>query len=102
MAGYSERYENLKRYYDLKDWDNYETTVHALKSTSKTIGANELSVKAAGLEKAAGELNTSYLTDKHEDMMKQYEELIGSIKSVFPDMTDVVEESYDILEFSPD
>jgi signal transduction histidine kinase/FixJ family two-component response regulator len=102
VAGYSQRYENLKRYYDLKDWDNYETTVHALKSTSKTIGANELSEKAAGLEKAAGELNTSYLTDKHEDMMKEYEELISSIKTVFPDFDDVTEEAYDILEFSPD
>lgn len=102
VAGYSERYENLKNYYELRDWDNYETTVHALKSTSKTIGANELSDMAAGLEKAAGELNISYLTSKHEDMMKQYEGLIDSIKNVFPDMTDVVEESYDILEFSPD
>ena len=102
VAGYDEKYENLKKYYDQKDWDGYGTTVHALKSTSKTIGAIELSDVAADLEKAAGEPDTSYLTGKHEDMMKQYEDLIGSIKTIFPDFAEAGEDSYDILEFSPD
>lgn len=42
----------IQRFYDLKDWDNYTTKVHALKSTARVIGAGELSEKARRLEDA--------------------------------------------------
>ena len=49
----AEKKDKLKSYIDLKDWRNYGVTVHAVKSTSKTLGANGLSEEALILERAA-------------------------------------------------
>ena len=51
----SEKIPALMDFYEQKDWGNYEIIVHALKSTSKMIGAMELSEEALKLEKAAKE-----------------------------------------------
>ena len=42
----------IQRFYDERDWDNYTTKVHALKSTARVVGAGELSEKARRLEDA--------------------------------------------------
>ena len=41
---------DIKRYYDNKDYENYTILVHALKSSSRLIGATKLSQDAAWLE----------------------------------------------------
>ena len=51
----SEKIPALMDFYEQKDWGNYEIIVHALKSTSKMIGAMDLSEEALKLEKAAKE-----------------------------------------------
>ncbi|MBR4145101.1 MAG: response regulator [Lachnospiraceae bacterium] len=72
----------LMEAYRNKDLKNYEIRVHALKSTSKTIGALELSEKAKTLEYAAKEGNTALLEAENDGMLKAYEELVKNIEEI--------------------
>ena len=72
--------ENLQIYFETEDWENYQILVHALKSTSLTIGATTLSKKAKELELACKEGNIAYVKEHHSDMMKRYRELLDNIK----------------------
>ena len=47
----------IQKAYETKDWETYRIEVHALKSSSRQIGALELALMAEELEKAAGEEN---------------------------------------------
>ncbi len=62
-----------------KDWANYRILVHALKSTSLSIGAVKLSEKAKALEMAAKEGQTQYIESNHADCMAAYKTLLASI-----------------------
>ncbi len=52
---HEEKKTQIEGYYEAKDWENYAIKVHALKSTSLTVGGKELSEMAAALEKAGKE-----------------------------------------------
>ena len=74
--------KGLKDFYDSKDWKNYRILVHALKSTSLTIGAVRLSEDAKALEKAAKEENIDYIREHHESLMTEYRRLEESLKVI--------------------
>lgn len=74
------RYDALKELYKKQDWENYQIQVHALKSTSRSIGAVEVSEQAKQLEQAAKERDISYIKEHHDEMMKKYEELLEKLK----------------------
>ena len=61
------------------DWKEYGIYVHALKSTSKMIGAMELSELALRLEEAAKNNDVELIKGKHELMMKRYEAVTKAI-----------------------
>ena len=44
--------KEIANFYKVEDWKNYTTKVHALKSSARVIGANELSERAKRLENA--------------------------------------------------
>ena len=62
----------IQESFDKEDWNNYTTLVHALKSTSLSIGGEELSKAAKQLEMSGKILlvDTSSELDKHES--KEY------------------------------
>lgn len=66
--------------YDAKDWKSYTILVHALKSTSLGIGAQELSEKAKKLEFAGDSLDVSYIIHNHKPMLDLYKNVIIVIK----------------------
>ncbi|MDE5933910.1 MAG: response regulator, partial [Lachnospiraceae bacterium] len=70
------RSRQLEQFYVEQDWKNYVITVHALKSNSKGIGANELSELALQLEMAGKEDRIEYIREHHEEMMEQYDLLL--------------------------
>ena len=80
----NERIEKLQYYFEQNDWENYRIQVHALKSTSKNIGALKLSTKAERMEKAAKENNIKLLTENQTDIMAYYafviEQIAGFLK----------------------
>lgn len=69
----------LQAYFEAEDWENYQIVVHALKSTSLTIGAITLSKEAKALESACKEGNIAYVKEHHNDMMGRYRELLDNI-----------------------
>ncbi len=64
--------------YDVK---NYQILIHALKSTSMSIGAESLSEKAKKLELAAKENNVEEIKANHEDLMTTYKKVIDEISN---------------------
>ena len=54
----------LEKYFDASDWKNFTTKVHALKSSARVIGANELSDRARRLEDAG---NSGYFDEIVKD-----------------------------------
>lgn len=59
-----------------EDWKNYIIEVHALKSTSLTIGSVRLSEFAKKLELAGKSENYSVIKDENADLMKLYDEVM--------------------------
>lgn len=66
----------LTEMYDGEDWENYRIQIHALKSTSLSIGAVELSEEAKQLEQAAKDDNIEFIRLHHEETMKRYQTLL--------------------------
>ena len=56
--------DEIESYFNAKDWKNYTTKVHALKSSSRVIGALELSERAKRLEDAG---NSGYIDEIQKD-----------------------------------
>lgn len=73
--------ETLNAQLAAEDWPGYRTTVHAVKSTSLTIGAEELSAKAKALEMAAAEGDGATVKAGHDDMMADYSDILSKIKA---------------------
>ncbi|MBR5066997.1 MAG: Hpt domain-containing protein, partial [Lachnospiraceae bacterium] len=91
----------IKETYANKDWNNYGIYVHSLKSTSKMIGATELSEIAAELEAAAGKEDVATIDAKQDKMCSLYEDVLKEITDKFGiKQTDNSNE--DIMEFMPE
>ena len=61
--------------FESEDWKNYAILVHALKSTSRTIGAVNLSKKAEKSELAAKNDNIEEIKAGHDDLMQNYQKV---------------------------
>ena len=90
--------KKLRDLYDAGDWKNYSVTVHALKSSARTIGAQELSDAAAALEKAADTGDTDTLRAGHAPMMERYEAFTELLAAHLREDS----EQDGILEFMPE
>jgi len=76
-----ERLELLRDYLISKDFDRYITIIHALKSASANVGANEVSLLAAGLENAGLSKDWLYLENNNEILVTALEKLLESIQA---------------------
>ncbi len=75
----AKRKRQLEQYYKEADWKNYVIAVHALKSNSKGIGANELSELALKLEMAGKQNNLDVILEYHEALLEAHDELLSAI-----------------------
>ncbi len=98
-----EKIGEMKKAYAASDWNNYAILVHALKSTSRMIGAQELSDIAARMEKAANAEDATTITPEHEPMLELYEKTTQVIGRVIgtPE-TAAAEEDDDVFMFFPE
>ena len=86
------------------DINTYAIKVHALKSTSRTIGAAALSETAAELEKAANEDDIGFVKGKHDELLEKYEKVISVITAagLLPETPAAEDDDDDeIMEFMP-
>ncbi|MCH5256507.1 MAG: response regulator [Lachnospiraceae bacterium] len=68
--------------YVKEDLANYQIMVHALKSTSKMVGANTLSELAKNAEEAAKNNEADYIKENHAGLIDKYQETVNSIYDV--------------------
>lgn len=83
LEGYLEedRREELVKYFDAEDLPNYRVVAHAIKSTSLTIGATDLSAKAKALEYAAADGDIEYIRENNDEVLVMYSEMLDKIKA---------------------
>ncbi len=77
------KYKELQDYYDNGDWANYTIKIHALKSSSRLVGALDLGNKAEALEKAGKSDDTDYIREHHEDAMKDFTAIRDALSPMF-------------------
>lgn len=65
--------------YEAENWPDYAVKVHALKSTSLTIGAEELSEQAKALEQAGKKEDIPYIQKNHQKLLEMYDNVCRSI-----------------------
>ena len=75
VSSYSTHIADLDAYLSSHNMNDYETLVHSIKSTSKTIGAMEVSELAFELEKASREGNEAFVSEHHGKFSKDYSAL---------------------------
>ncbi len=76
------RSAELKKLFEENDPENYGILAHALKSTSRTIGALMLSGMAEKMEEAADLGTIREREDDHENMILLYEETVRAIRKL--------------------
>ena len=84
--------------YVKRDWKNLKIHVHALKSTSRVIGAVHMAYCAEKMEMAAADADTSYIDGNMEEVLQEHRQLCESLRallalpeiySMAPDATEV-------------
>ena len=83
LAGYidEDRRAELAGYFEAEDLPNYRVIAHAIKSTSLTIGATELSAKAKALEYAAADGDVNFIKENHDEMVATYSDILEKIRA---------------------
>lgn len=83
----SEKLEQLNSYVENEDWKNYIIKVHALKSTSLTIGAVMLSEFAKKLELAGKSEDFGIIKKENKKLLNLYNEVISEGRSLLENRT---------------
>ena len=78
----ADKASGMRQFFAAGDWDNYRITVHALKSTSLTIGAVHLSEEAKALEMAAKEGDVEFIRSHHDDTLEEYSRLKDRLQEI--------------------
>lgn len=83
LEGYLEedRRKELADYFAAEDIANYRVVAHAIKSTSRTIGAIELSDLAKKLEYAAADGNVEFIKANNDSLAAMYSDILEKIKA---------------------
>lgn len=84
--------EDIQGSFDSQDFTNYTIFVHALKSTSKMIGAERLSEQARLLEMAGKKGDIHYIVENHQKVMGLYEEALEEIRNYLGDVAGTKED----------
>ena len=79
----AEKKDEIISLYEASNWADYAVKVHALKSTSLTIGAEELSARAKELEMAGKSEDIEFIRENHPALMLIYEEVCVSIAALY-------------------
>lgn len=74
-----EKAAEITSLYETENWNDYAVKVHALKSTSLTIGAEVLSGRAKELELAGKREDVEYIRQNHSELLHMYQEVCESM-----------------------
>ena len=80
-TGAQQTKREIRQYYETQDLANYAILVHALKSTSLTIGAEGLSGMAFAQEQAAKAGDAQTVMANHDALMEEYDRICAVLAS---------------------
>ena len=83
---YEKKIRELNEYYSEKNWIAYHIVIHAAKSASKSIGANEIYEEALRLEEAIKSDNEEYIIDNHNQFIKMYRDTAKNLGKIIKDV----------------
>ena len=72
----------IRGFYDSEDWENYTIKVHALKSSSRLIGAMELGKEAESLEMAGKGSDIDYIKANNDRVMEMFRKVRDELAAV--------------------
>lgn len=78
-----ENLDRIEKEYTQNNWNDYKIHVHAIKSTSRVIGAVHMAFLAEQMENAARDLDLDYIHANHEHLMSEYTDVIGELKRLY-------------------
>ena len=95
--------ERIKKEFETENWNDFKIHVHALKSTSRIVGAVHMAFLAEQMEKAAGSEDIAYIKKNYEDLVYEHEELCLDLEHLLavPAVRDMTSEMIEV-EQSPD
>lgn len=91
FSAIDKKYSAILEHKKTEQWRDYTIEVHALKSTSRQIGAVHISELAAEMEKAGNEGNIALINEKTEEMLEEYMKLKDILKPYFTDVSEAEE-----------
>ncbi|MCR5097399.1 MAG: response regulator [Lachnospiraceae bacterium] len=97
-AAIEDKADEIQRFFDSGDIENFTIKAHALKSSARIIGAAELSEKARLLEMAGKEGDTGYIRDNTQemlDMYRSYKDILKELDAASEDLPEIPEETLD-------
>ena len=77
-----EKRAEIASLYERENWPDYAVKVHALKSTSLTIGAEALSAQAKELELAGKRGDEDFIRANHPALMDAYDAICAQLAGV--------------------
>ena len=81
VLGAEEKMRDLSEFFERRDWKNYAIVVHALKGTSRMIGAVAFSEAAKELQAAADSDEEASLNSRHGGFLESYAALVEAIRN---------------------
>ena len=97
----AEKAEQLQRFYEEGQWKDYSILVHAVKSSSATVGAERLAEEAAKMEAAAKAEDTEVLRGGHGPLLAEYRRAAQAAAGFCGNGPEAAEDG-DVMEFEPD
>ncbi len=94
---YNTKAGEIQKFFDSKDWENYTIKVHALKSSSRLVGALQLGSDAEALEMAGKAGDTGFIEEHHGALMEGYRSLKDALDTEFGVPDDLPDIPADIL-----
>ena len=97
-----DRTEELDSAFSERDMATYAIRVHALKSVSKTIGAQDVADVAAKLEMAAKAGDEEEVVRGHDELLRQYHRITSVIETLGLPAPSITSDDEEVLEFGPE
>ncbi|MBR1470546.1 MAG: EAL domain-containing protein [Lachnospiraceae bacterium] len=93
----------IRKHYEAQDWPAYTIQVHALKSSSRVIGATALADVAAALEEAGNQEDTEKILAETETLLARYLHYQAVLAGIFEEDSalETSDEDADLPEISP-
>ncbi|MCR5251430.1 MAG: Hpt domain-containing protein [Lachnospiraceae bacterium] len=82
LAASAEKRAGIERYFAEENWKEYQTLVHSLKSSSRTIGLEKLSEMAYVQEQAAKAADADTIRSGYAALLEEYVRVTGVIERV--------------------